>query len=75
MVCQDLPVPRARPALRDTEASQDVMEKMARKVGMQVVPSVVHEDFVILTFRVWGSALLGGNFISYERSHGISEVP
>lgn len=48
MVCRGLQVPRAHPGLQDTKASQDVMEKMARKVGMQVVPSVVMKTFVIL---------------------------
>lgn len=46
MVCQDLQVPRAHPALQDAKASQDVMEKMARKDQWDSQGCRGHKDFL-----------------------------
>ena len=53
-VCRVPRAPRAPQALQDATASQDVMEKMARKVGMQVISEVVREDFCDLALQGLG---------------------
>lgn len=47
MVFQDLQVPQAHPALQDAKASQDVMEKMARKDHWDSRGCRGHQDFPV----------------------------